>query len=354
MRPSPTEAVRAIAVAGLLAGASTARLPAQSGSDLTNSGAVFLLLPVGAQGVGMGQVGVTLQGRGEDVFWNPAGLATMAQAEFNLNSANLVAGPSTAITLFVPRRGIGVFGAGVYLVDYGEIPAVQDSTGTVLGNISARNVEYLASFATSVAGAVTVGLTYKLVQFEVNCAGLCPGFPNGSDAITHAFDVGTQVTLGAGGAFRFGAVVKDIGFKLQVNNADQADPLPARLVLGAVYRIDFHPRAPAGGAELAVPDSGATRLAEALDRVDLRVAADVDRPWDNSAPPQMRIGIDLGYRDLIRLRSGYAFTRQGLSGPSVGMGVHSGSIALDFARTFVSGTDLLAANPTFISFSLVF
>ena len=360
MRPSPTDRSGRLrsgwAVAlGLAAGLGTAPpATAQSSPDLTNAGALFLLLPVGAQGVGMGQVGVTLQGRGEAVFWNPAGLATMTSAEFNLNSASLVAGPTNAITMFVPRRGIGVFGVGVYLVDYGEEDVVLDSSSFALAHISPRNVEYLASFATSVAGTVTVGMTYKLVQFDVNCSGVCTGVPNGANAITHAFDVGTQVTLGPSGAFRFGAVVKNIGFKLQVNNADQADPLPARLVLGALYRIDFRPRAAPPGVSLALPDSGGTGLAEALDRIDLRVAADVDRPWDNSAPPEMRIGIDLGYRDLIRLRSGYAFTRQGLSGPTVGMGVHTGSVALDFARTFVSGTDLLATNPTFISFSLVF
>ena len=340
-------------LAGLGIGA-PACLPAQSAPDLTNAGALFLLLPVGAEGVGMGQVGVTLQGRGEAVFWNPAGLATMTSSEFNLNTASLVAGPTNAITLFVPRRGIGVFGVGVYLVDYGDEDVVADSSSLALAHISPRNVEYLASFATSVAGAVTVGLTYKLVQFAVDCSGLCTGLPNGADALTHAFDIGTQVTLGAGGAFRLGAVVKNVGFKLQVNNADQADPLPARLVLGALYRIDFHPRAAPPGATLVVPDSGSAGVAQALDRVDLRVAADVDRPWDNSAPPEMRVGIDLGYRDLIRLRSGYAFTRQGLSGPTIGMGVHTGSLALDFARTFVSGTDLLASNPTFVSFSLLF
>jgi len=361
MRPSRTDrpaGARAGRAAALLAAAlgagAPAALPAQSATDLTNSGALFLLLPVGAQGVGMGQVGVTLQGRGEAMFWNPAGLATMTRSEFSLNSASLVAGPSTALALFVPERRIGVFGVGVYLVDYGDLPVVSDSSEVVLGNIAARNVEYLASFATTVAGAVTVGVTYKLVQFDVSCSGLCGGVPNGSNALTHAFDVGTQVTVGPGGAFRFGAVVKNVGFKLQVNNADQADPLPARLVLGAVYRIDFRPRVAPAGPALVVPDSGSAGLAQALDRVDLRVAADVDRPWDNSAPPEMRVGIDLGYRDLIRLRSGYAFTRQGLSGPTVGMGVRTGGIALDFARTFVSGTDLLAANPTFVSFSLVF
>ncbi|HYK09424.1 MAG TPA: PorV/PorQ family protein [Gemmatimonadales bacterium] len=324
-----------------------------SSSELTNAGALFLLLPVGAQGVGMGQAGVTMQGRGEALFWNPAGLATMAAPEFGVNSANFVAGPGTAITMFVPRRGIGTFGLGVFLIDYGEQDVGSDSLSAV-AKIFPRNVEYMASFATSLAGAVTVGMTYKLVQFSIDCQGSCAGLPNGSDALTHAFDIGTQVTVGSGGALRFGAAVKDIGFKLQVNNAAQADPLPARLALGALYQINLRPAEEGGGPTLAAPDSGRLGLSSALNQVDIRLAADLDRPWDNSAPPEMRLGIDLGYHETIRVRSGYAFARQGLSGPSIGMGVHTGSFGLDFSRTFVQNTDLLGANPTFISFSLTF
>ena len=330
-------------------------LAAQSSSsaELTNAGAVFLLLPVGAQAVGMGQAGATLQGRGDAVFWNPAGLASIPSSEFTLNSATFVAGPLTALTLFVPRRGIGTFGLGVLLLDYGTQDAGPDSLSTI-ATISPRNLEYMASFATSVAGTVTVGMTYKLVQFDINCQGNCTGLPSGSDALTHAFDIGTQFAVGSGGALRFGAAVKDIGFRLQVNNAAQADPLPARLNFGALYRIDFQSQEPGEATGRSVPDSSRFDLGQALNHVDVRIAADVDRPWDNSAPPEMRIGIDLGYHDTIRIRSGYAFARQGLSGPSVGMGVHTGALSLDFARTFMQATDLLGTNPTFISFSLTF
>src|SRR3989442_14470213 len=68
----------------------------------------------------------------------------------------------------------------------------------------------------------------------------------------------------------------------------------------------------------------------------------------------MRVGIDLGYQRLLRLRGGYAFVRDGLSGPSVGMGLRSGSIGVDLARAFLTGSDLGAQNPTFFSFRVVF
>jgi hypothetical protein len=90
------------------------------------------------------------------------------------------------------------------------------------------------------------------------------------------------------------------------------------------------------------------------DRLDLKVAADVDSPWGSDGESQMRVGIDVGYQRVLRLRGGYAFVRDGLSGPSVGMGVTSGSVGVDLARTFLTGSDLSASNPTFFSFRVVF
>src|SRR5256886_9334801 len=49
--------------------------------------------------------------------------------------------------------------------------------------------------------------------------------------------VGGQFAVGPGGALRVAVAVRNIGFKLQVNNRDQADALPARLVVGAAYRV---------------------------------------------------------------------------------------------------------------------
>src|SRR5438445_794133 len=188
------------------------RLTAQ---DVTNAGALFLALPVGAAAVGMGQTAVTLEGRGEAAFWNPAGLAT----------------------------------------------------------------------------------------------------------------------VGADGALRVGIAVRNIGFKLQVNNRDQADALPARLVIGALYRVGLRGDASGGGG----------------DRLDVKLAADVESPWGTYGESQMRLGVDVGYQRLLRVRWGYAFVRDGVSGPSVGMGLATGTLGVDLARTFLSSADFVADNPTFFS-----
>jgi hypothetical protein len=314
---------------------SLSRLAAQAFPN--NAGALFLNLPVGAEAVGMGQTAVTLSGRGEAAFWNPAGLAAMNQNEIGLENGKVAVGSTYGLTAYAHSHGIGVVGGAVYLLDYGSIDRT-DSTSSTIARISPRNLEFLASYATQVGSVLSIGVNYKLVEFRVECSGDCRDFPNG-EGVTHGLDVGGQFAMGPEGALRIGVVVRNIGFKLQVNNRDQADPLPAHVVVGALYRVAF-----GGGAT-----SGVTN-----DRLDMKVAADLDSPWGSYGESQMRIGVDLGYQHVLRVRGGYAFVHEGLSGPSVGMGLSSGTIGVDLARTFLSGSDFVTDNPTFFSFRVAF
>jgi len=309
------------------------RLAAQ---EPINAGALFLVFPVGAQAVGMGQTATAAEGRGEAAFWNPAGLATLSDDEFALHSATLVAGRSHVLGAYFPSRGIGVIGGAVYLVDYGDLDRT-DANGNTIARIAPRNLEFVASYATSLAGSFVFGVSYKLVQFRVDCSGDCRDFPAGTGA-THALDVGGQFRVGAGGPLRVGIVLRNIGFRLQVQNQAQADPLPTRLAIGAQYDVHFRP--PAGAA-----------LNQAF---DLKLAADVDSPWGQVGQSETRLGLDVGYQRLVRVRAGYAFVQDGLSGPSVGLGVESGSLGVDIARAFLTGSDLQAESPTFFSFKVTF
>jgi hypothetical protein len=324
-----------LAVSVVLTAFSSNRLTAQALPN--NSGALFLSLPVGAEAVGMGQTAVTLEGRGVAAFWNPAGLATMNESEFGLQNGSLAVGSSYALTAYVHSHGIGVVGGAVYLLDYGDLERT-DSTSSTIARISPRNVEFLASYATQLGSALSIGINYKLVEFRVTCSGDCRDFPNG-EGVTHGLDVGGQLAMGPEGALRIGLAVRNIGFKLQVNNRDQADPLPAHVVVGALYRVALRRGA-----------AGVT-----ADGLDVKLAADLESPWGSYGESEMRFGVDVGYQHLVRVRGGYAFVRgEGLGGPSIGMGVSTGSIGVDLARTFLSGSDFVTDNPTFFSFRVAF
>src|SRR6058998_1117617 len=307
-----------------------------------NAGALFLVFPVGAQAVGMGQTATASAGRGEAAFWNPAGLATLADDEFALHSASLVAGKSNVLAAYFPSRGIGVLGGAVYLVDYGDLDRT-DQNGNTIARIAPRNFEFLASYATNLTGSFVFGVSYKLIQFRVDCSGDCRDFPAGRGA-THALDFGGQFSVGAGpgGPLRIGIALRNVGFRLQVQNQAQADPLPTRLAVGALYEIRLRPL-------------GSTTTGHSLDQAfDVKLAADVDSPWGQVGQSETRLGVDIGYQRLVRLRAGYAFVQDGLSGPSVGLGVESGSLGVDIARAFLTGSDLQAESPTFFSFKVTF
>jgi hypothetical protein len=333
-RPGWRAGGRLLALLVCVTAGPAARLPAQ---ELPlNAGALFLVFPVGAQAVGMGQTATAAAGRGEAAFWNPAGLATMTDDEFALHSASLVAGRSSVLGAYFPSRGIGVIGGAVYLVDYGDLERT-DVNGNPIGRIAPRNFEFLASYATNLGGSFVFGINYKLVQFRVDCSGDCRDFPAGTGA-THALDVGGQFTVGPGAPLRIGVVLRNIGFRLQVNNQAQADPLPTRLAVGALYEVRLRPVT--GGS-----------LEQAF---DVKLAADVDSPWGQTGQSETRIGFDIGYQKLVRVRAGYAFVQDGLSGPSVGLGIESGSLGVDLARAFLTNSDLQIENPTYFSFRVSF
>jgi hypothetical protein len=133
---------------------------------------------------------------------------------------------------------------------------------------------------------------------------------------THGIDVGLQYAVAGSDAFRLGFALRHAGFKLQLRNEGQADPLPTRVQVGAIYKI-------------LLP-----KLRGTDERFDARILVDVDDEWGDYDDLDWRLGLDVGLRDLIRFRSGYAFLNSQSRGPSVGIGIRVGRIAIDLARVF--------------------
>ena len=115
-------------------------------------GALFLLLPVGAQGVSLGRA-VTWVAGPEGAFWNPAGLAGIDRSQAVLVRGDHPAGTATAATVLWAARGAGTLGASYYLLDAGEIEQT-DEFGRFTGTISIRNHLGIISAATMLGDAV--------------------------------------------------------------------------------------------------------------------------------------------------------------------------------------------------------
>jgi hypothetical protein len=288
-------------------------LDAQSDGSVAEGGAAFLLIPVGARAVALGQAAVADWGSGELAFWNPAGLALLPQSEVGIHHARTFSSNNTVVAGYVSVRRVGTFGVAAYLVDFGS-QEVRPGPGPPTGRTTVRNIELLASYATTIMPSLAVGINYKLIQFRNDCSGDCGLFPT-EVGTTHGLDLGVQYLVGEGNGLRLGLAIQHAGFALQIENRPQADPLPTRVQLGAQYAI----------ALPTLQDS---------DPAYAKILFDLQDAWGSYSHPEARMGLELGLGELIRMRGGYAFLHSESRGPSIGAGVTFGRVTVDFARVF--------------------
>jgi len=301
-------------------------------------GAAFLLIPVGARAAATGQAAMTDAGTSEAVFWNPAGLASLPHTELAIHHSETFAGPGDAVVLAVPSARLGTFAIAGYIVDYGSFDVTPSEPGGgpppgPVATAEVRNIALSATYATPITKSIAAGIGYQLVQFRVDCSGDCSDVPPGVGT-TQSVDAGAQLRL-ASGRVVLGLAARNIGFKLQVNNEAQADPLPARLQGGVQWQV-------------VPPPAG-------HDGFDVRAMADVRTGigagrWS----PLLLLGLDAGVRSLVRLRAGYAFLDSEERGPSLGIGLQYASFAFDIARVFYETSAIDGTQPMHLSLRLFF
>ncbi len=305
----------------------SAPLPAQNTSD----GALFLLLPVGAQTVGMGQATVAEQLGSEAIWSNPAGFARAEKREAAIHHSETVAARGDVATFLAPIRHIGAFALSVNLLDFGN-QQITDGGGNPVGLVLPRNILVAGSFAAAIGSRTNLGMTYKRLQYRVDCSGQCGNVATFT-AASSAVDFGAQYLLPSPTPIRLGAAIRNVGTKLQVNDGEQADPLPTRIEVGISWQLAF--------VEKYVSD------------VDVRVAGDVVSDT-NADDPSGRLGVDLTYQKTIHLRGGYIANDTDGAHAAVGFGLGTGRLVFDIARTFGGLSEDAGKTPTYVSLKLVF
>ncbi|MGQ0714122.1 MAG: PorV/PorQ family protein [Gemmatimonadaceae bacterium] len=315
-----------------LALASLGVVPARAQpAGLTTEGAPFLLLPVGARAVGMGQALVADQPGTEAIWWNPAGVARSERREIAVHHYETIVGTGDAVSILIPSSLLGVFSASLYALDFGT-EAVTDSLGTQIGSIVTRNVVYGATYATPIGGRINAGITFKIVQFRIDCSSGCESQSGSSSAL----DFGAQYDLGFLAPVSIGVAVRNMGAPLQVNDSEQADPLPARIQIGVMYRVP--------GVERYAPQTELHLTGDVLDRLKME-------------SPAPRVGAALTWRQRAHLRGGYVFESTNSaesSGPSMGLGLATDNLRLDIATIFEGFSTDAGKRPTYVSLRYLF
>ena len=315
----------ALAIAAQILNPGTTR--AQSSSD----GALFLLLPVGAQTVGMAQAAVAERLGSESVWSNPSGIARQDKREIAIHHSETIAARGDVVTLLAPIKHLGAFAVSVNLLDFGN-QQITDPGGTPIGLVLPRNILFAGTFGTIVGKSLNLGMSYKRLQYRVDCSGQCANVSTFT-ATSSAVDFGGQYDVPGDSTIRLGASVRNIGTKLQVNDREQADPLPTRIEVGVSWKLAF--------------------IRKYVSDVDVRVSGDVvaNKSADD---PSARIGTDITYQKTVHLRGGYIANDTDGANASVGFGLGTGRLLFDIARTFGGLSEDAGKTPTYISLRFLF
>ena len=213
--------------------ARTVNAQAATGSE----GALFLLLPTGAQAVGMGQAIVAGKPGSEGIWWNPSSIARQDKRELAIHYSKTIAGTGTALSYVMKSRAHGTGAFSINLLDIGEQPIVDDNNQQI-GVIFPRDIVFAGTYAATLGKRLNLGLNYKLVQIRTDCSGICTSV--GAEVqSSSAADLGAQYQVRAGAPLTFGLAVRNLGGKLNSRETNQRDPLPTQVEFGAQYRHRF-------------------------------------------------------------------------------------------------------------------
>jgi hypothetical protein len=323
----PAAAARARRVRVLLLGVAyplwPVAMPAQRPG--MGEGALDLVLPTGARAVALGQATMASDGTTESVWSNPSALARMRGTTAAIHHSQSVGGTADAVAVVAHSRALGSFGVSASLREFGA-SGTADDNGVEGGTILPRSLIYAATYAAALE-RLSVGLSYKLVQWRLDCSGPCGG-ETGVLSSTSALDAGAQLSLDPLLPVTVGASVRNVGLRVQVNDEPQSDPLPSRLQAGLEWRI--------------------SALREMIDGTELRFSADMVSDL-RRIDPSPRVGAEIGWHRRILFRGGYASRAGGFGGPSLGIGYDGGNLAIDFARLFDEVSSTTGMEPTYLS-----
>jgi hypothetical protein len=314
-----------VALSALLAGVAHAQV---SGSE----GTLFLLLPTGAQAVGMGQAMVAARPGSEGIWWNPASIARNDKRELAIHHSKTVAGVGDALTFVSPIRSYGTGGVSANILNIGE-QQVKDDNNNVIGVILPRDVVFAASYASAFTKRLSAGINYKLIQQRVDCSGICSSVGAAVQS-SRAIDLGAQYDVAVKAPLTLGAAIRNLGGKLNSRETNQRNPLPTQVELGAMYRLKF--------LDHYVKD---TELRATGSFIDTR----------SFGGKSVRLGTDVQYQGKVHLRAGYVgHDRRGDASAALGFGLQSAGFIFDIARTFGGLPADSGESPTYVSLRYLF
>lgn len=314
---------RALPFAGAIFLFAVSNASAQDGRVSTQECCLPLLFPLTARAVSLGQA-VTARANPDGLFFNPASLVGKGEDHFLIHHESTFEGQNNAFSVVIDAGVAGAFGLTYVLVDQGEVD-VTDDFGNVVGKIAVRHQALLASYATNVVEGLRAGVSYKLYNFSFDVS-----------ATTHLIDLGLQYRPRRVPALEVGAALVHYGLALQLVNAEQADPTPARLRLGVAYELAHHFR----------PDSS----------VAVWFSADVVERIRSPGSMIGSFGAEVAFDQTLFVRGGYSGSGDGIvkGGAGIGIGIRYQRFTVAIAKSFTRSALDTEGDPFQVTFGVRF
>jgi hypothetical protein len=295
---------------------------AAQGNVSTQECCLPLLFPLTARAVSLGQA-VTARANPDGLFFNPASIVGKGEDHFLIHHESTFGGQNNAFSLIIDAGVLGAFGVTYVLIDQGEVEATDDF-GNVIGSIALRSQQLLASYATNVVNGLRAGVSYKLYNSSTDVS-----------ATTHLIDLGLQYRPRRIPSLELGVALLHYGLALQLKNAEQADPTPARLRIGAAYEVAQHFR----------PDSS----------IAFTISADLLARARSAGSPVAAFGAEVAFDQTLFVRGGYAASGDALTkgGAGIGLGIRYQRFTVAVAKSFSRSAET-EGDPFQVTFGITF
>ncbi len=280
------------------------------------SGAIELLLPVGARGVALGGSNLATATGIEAIYWNPAGLSVMKQSVTAMFSH----------MSYIADIGVEYMAVGANFAGFGTVGFSIKSIS--FGDISNTTNDAIDGIGTYSPAFYTIGLTYSRELTDKIHVGATINFLSETiqrtSATGMALNAGIQYYgLGNIKGLKMGIALKNLGPDMKFDGSDLYRTANASDMLRGpqLYKIEAAP--------FGLPSSLELGLA-----YDYQVEEDhfisVTGTFQNNnySDDEYKLGAEYTYKDLLYLRVGYTFAPQiedsedFIYGPSFGVGVH--------------------------------
>jgi hypothetical protein len=277
--------------------------------------AKFLNIGIGPRGNGMGGAFTSLASDVSALYWNPAGVAEMADRQAMFSHAKLFQDLDVQLNfvgVVIPAGEAGTFGVSVTALDYGDMEVTTEYYPDGIGEtFTANSYAFALSYARRLTDAFSAGLTVKYIREDIQ----------NSSAGGIAFDVGTKFATPFFG-ITFSSMISNYGSKLQMAGEDllvRHDADPTRKgnneTVDGYYKTDqFEPP-----LRLQI---GLSKELELVEGQKLTLAVDATHPSDNAQFVSTGAELSL-FDDLLSLRGGYRtlFLKDSQEGLSLGAGL---------------------------------